>query len=215
MLLSLWRALRLQCIIFCTIFLYNALGASDSSSQPPSNLPPAVPSVFAVEANILIDAPIDVVWSVLLDFSKYPEWNPFVRSQIVTDTFYIPTQDQQVAENLRLIITSQIPPLTPPVTASSQGNILNEHITRENITHFEPDIYRVAWQDLSLDLLIQAERWSALSVFVDQNGEAMTFYESREEYNGVLAETVQDLEGVGLLEGFQAQATALKARAEA
>jgi hypothetical protein len=27
---------------------------------------------------IVIDAPADKVWSVLADFSSYPEWNPFV-----------------------------------------------------------------------------------------------------------------------------------------
>ncbi|KAJ3986410.1 hypothetical protein F5890DRAFT_1407302 [Lentinula detonsa] len=203
-------------IILCIVSLnvYRTLAVSNSTT-PPTNLPPAIPSVFTVEANIMIDAPIDTVWTILLDFPKYPDWNPFVRSQVVTDDFYIPTQDQKVAENLRLIITSQIPPLTPPVTASSLGNPLDEHITRENITHYQPEIYRVAWQDLSLDALIQAERWSALSVFVDQSGDVMTFYESREQYNGVLADTVQDLEGAGLVEGFQAQAATLKARAEA
>ncbi|KAJ3772782.1 hypothetical protein FB446DRAFT_642900 [Lentinula raphanica] len=206
----------LQIIILSSVLLqvHSTLAQSNSTS-PPSNLPPAIPSVFTVEADILINAPIDVVWNVLLDFPSYPDWNPFVRSQIVTDDFYIPTQNQTAAENLRLIITSQIPPLTPPVTASSFGNPLDVHITRENITHFQPEIYRVAWQDLSLDALIQAERWSALSVFTDQSGSVMTFYESREQYNGVLAETVQALEGTGLVEGFQAQATALKTRAEA
>ncbi|KAJ4474480.1 hypothetical protein J3R30DRAFT_3295417 [Lentinula aciculospora] len=214
MFLSSCRASPSIILYIVSLYVYGTLGISNSST-PPSNLPPAVPSIFTVEANILIDAPIDVVWNVLLGFPNYPDWNPFVRSQVVTDSLYIPTQDQKAAENLRLIITSQIPPLTPPVTASSLGDPLNEHITRENITHLQPGIYRVAWQDLSLDALIQAERWSALSVFVDQGGDSLTFYESREEYNGVLAGTVQDLEGAGLLEGFQAQASALKARAEA
>lgn len=27
-----------------------------------------------------IDAPPDVVWDVLLEFERYPEWNPFVRA---------------------------------------------------------------------------------------------------------------------------------------
>jgi hypothetical protein len=27
-----------------------------------------------------INAPIEKVWAILMDFSKYPEWNPFVKS---------------------------------------------------------------------------------------------------------------------------------------
>lgn len=30
------------------------------------------------EAEIIINAPIDVVWGHLTDFSRYPEWNPFI-----------------------------------------------------------------------------------------------------------------------------------------
>jgi len=30
------------------------------------------------EAQIEIQAPIDVVWQKLTDFSRYPEWNPFI-----------------------------------------------------------------------------------------------------------------------------------------
>jgi len=30
------------------------------------------------EAQIEINAPVDIVWKALTDFSKYPEWNPFI-----------------------------------------------------------------------------------------------------------------------------------------
>lgn len=33
-----------------------------------------------ITTTISIAAPIERVWSVLLDFSRYPEWNPFVRA---------------------------------------------------------------------------------------------------------------------------------------
>lgn len=45
-----------------------------------TNLPPLPNGTeFAVGTNITIDAPIDTVWDVLLDWDKYAEWNPFVR----------------------------------------------------------------------------------------------------------------------------------------
>ena len=31
------------------------------------------------KAAVDIDAPLDVVWSVMLDTARYPEWNPFLR----------------------------------------------------------------------------------------------------------------------------------------
>lgn len=33
-----------------------------------------------LETQIEIEAPIDQVWSLLIDFRSYPRWNPFVRS---------------------------------------------------------------------------------------------------------------------------------------
>lgn len=40
-----------------------------------ATLPPkAEDAVLAVTSSILIDAPVDTVWEVLLDFPAYPEW---------------------------------------------------------------------------------------------------------------------------------------------
>lgn len=40
-----------------------------------SVLPPkAEDGVFAVSSSVVIDAPIQTVWDVLLDFPSYPEW---------------------------------------------------------------------------------------------------------------------------------------------
>ncbi len=34
--------------------------------------------MFTIDRTLEIDAPVDVVWNVLTDFSRYGEWNPFV-----------------------------------------------------------------------------------------------------------------------------------------
>ena len=31
-----------------------------------------------ISTEITINAPVDAVWAVLMDFPKYPEWNPFI-----------------------------------------------------------------------------------------------------------------------------------------
>ncbi|KAJ7585343.1 hypothetical protein C8J56DRAFT_788286 [Mycena floridula] len=178
------------------------------AQSPPSHLPPATPGLFDAHANILINASIDKVWSILLDFPSYPDWNPFVRSQIVTDADFNPLADQTPRENLRIIIQSQIPPLKPPVSATTPANPLNAHTTMENITHVDNAEFAVAWALLDTPE-INAERWSVLSDF-----EGQTFYESREVYSGLGAAAVELLFKKGLNEGFEAQAEALKERAE-
>ncbi|MDX1684092.1 MAG: SRPBCC domain-containing protein [Saprospiraceae bacterium] len=33
-----------------------------------------------MESDIIIDAPAQKVWNILMDFESHPEWNPFIRS---------------------------------------------------------------------------------------------------------------------------------------
>jgi hypothetical protein len=182
------------------------------AQTPPSNLPPVTPgAVFEGHANILINAPVQKAWDVLLDFPSYPEWNPFVRKQVVTNALYVPLSDQTPQENLRLIIEAQIPPLPSPVTATTPPNILNEQHSFENITVVDRVRRRVAWKQIMIpDALLTAERWQAVSE-VEGGG---TYYESREAFYGPLASVVDGLMGTALQEGFSAQAAALKVRVE-
>ena len=136
-------------------------------------------------------------------------------SQVVTSEFLVPTSSQPPVEGHRLIIWSQIPPLAPPVNANSFANPLNTRITIENITHVQPDLGRVAWKLFgSPDAILSAERWSAVSAFQDEDGIEWAFYESREVFSGGLAALVGTLQGEGLQQGFDAQAQAMKMRAE-
>lgn len=132
-------------------------------------------------------------------------------SQIVlASELLVPLPDQTPRENLRTFITVQIPPLDPPVNASTPENPLHSQITLENITHIDHETHRAAWAILAPELLLTAERWSVLSIFENQ-----TYYESRDVYNGPVAVAVQLLYEKGLNEAFAAQALALKERAEA
>ncbi len=36
--------------------------------------------MYQIETEIEIAASPERVWSILMDFSAYPEWNPFIRS---------------------------------------------------------------------------------------------------------------------------------------
>jgi len=79
----------------------------------------------------------------------------------------------------------------------------------------QPDLGRVAWKLFgSPDAILSAERWSAVSAFQDEDGIEWAFYESREVFSGGLAALVGTLQGEGLQQGFDAQAQAMKMRAE-
>ncbi|KAI0754916.1 hypothetical protein C8Q80DRAFT_1117465 [Daedaleopsis nitida] len=167
-----------------------------------SNLPPPEPGAFEAASSITINAPIEDVWHALLDFPSYPDWNPFVRSQKLADSLFIPLADQSTPHaGDRLIISVQTPPLPAPVNASTAPNPLHTQFSFENITFLEgAPVFRAAWQQIMIpDFLVNATRWQALSTL--PNGS--TFYEARE---GLL--------GVGLQEGFDAQAAAFKVRVE-
>ena len=44
-----------------------------------TNLPDVSPGVFNISTRIVIGTNTAAVWETLLDFPKYPDWNPFVR----------------------------------------------------------------------------------------------------------------------------------------
>lgn len=134
-----------------------------------------------------------------------------LRSQVVTDSLGIPTEEQKPEENLRLLIQAQIPPLPLPVDANTPADPLHAQISFENITHIDITNRRLAWKAIMLPQpLLHAERWQALSTTED----GKTFYESVEVFQGPVSYVVDALFAQGLQEGFDAQAAALKSRVE-
>ncbi|KAF2197003.1 hypothetical protein GQ43DRAFT_444613 [Delitschia confertaspora ATCC 74209] len=184
------------------------LSAAVPALAQQTNLPPITDGVFAVSASIELNTTRDALWNALTDFPKYPEWNPFVRSAVMTNKLGIPlpADQQHPIENERLIFRVQIPALPLPVDASTPDNILHTQFSLENVTHVQPELGRLAWKYLSPEFLLDSERWTAVSEL--ENGKVL--YESREVYNGVAAGLLQDLYGNGLQESFDAQAQALK-----
>ncbi|KAF2814970.1 uncharacterized protein BDZ99DRAFT_515733 [Mytilinidion resinicola] len=173
-----------------------------------TNLPSVPPGVFSASARIEIATTVPLLWTAVANFSAYPEWNPFVRSAIVTNALAIPlpAPQQWPTENARLFFRVQIPPLPLPVNASTPDNPAHTQTSFENITHVQPTLGRVAWKLLSPDLALEAERWTAVSVAASGNA----LYESREVYRGALAGVLEGLYGAGLQAGFEAQAEALR-----
>jgi hypothetical protein len=84
--------------------------------------------------------------------------------------------------------------------------ILYTQFSNEIVTHVQPELGRLAWK-YTPDLLLQSERWQALS---DDLGNGKVLYESREVFSGELASVLQVTMGRNLQSSFEAQANGLK-----
>lgn len=147
-------------------------------------------------ASIQIDAPLDVVWSVMLDVDRYPEWNPFVvRAECPSPP--------AVGDPIRLHVR----------WANGRGTTSPERISAVDPPDVAADGVRRAslgyvYEGLPAKLgLVRGVRWQRLS----QPAGGPTTYDTVEEFSGPLVR----LAGPGrVAEGFGRHAAALKERAE-
>ncbi|CAL1698177.1 unnamed protein product [Somion occarium] len=165
--------------------------------------PRAEDGVFTMTASATIDAPVEKVWNVLLDFPSYPEWNPFVRSQVVVDAANKPLDDQTPKLGSTLILTVNIPP--------GKDGESHPQKSHEIVTLVDHENHRVAWRYASLpNWLLNAERWQSISLSDD--GKAK--YDTVEVFGGPVAYLVKWITGKDLKKSFDAFADALKKRSE-
>ncbi|KAJ7456901.1 hypothetical protein FB451DRAFT_1275187 [Mycena latifolia] len=172
-----------------------------------SGVPPLSSSgVFTVADSILIDAPREKVWEILLDFGSYKEWNAFVRGQTLVSASGSALADQTPTAGKTMLIR----PVHLPPTMGNPG-FMESHSTTVKITAIDHDNFRAAW--ITANGLpawaLQAERWQMLTV---EGGK--TKYESIEVFRGIIAYVVKFFTGKNLVLGVRAMAEGLKSRAE-
>ncbi|PFH46304.1 hypothetical protein AMATHDRAFT_155684 [Amanita thiersii Skay4041] len=180
-----------------------------------SNLPSITTrGAFSVSATATIDAPIDLVWDVLLDFPSYSQWQvfpsislcPIDRGQVITDKNKRPLADQTPEVGKYLLIA----PVHLPPTMGKPG-WFGTSSAFEIISAVDHDEHRVAWINIDMPrFLLNAERWQVLSV--DPTGQ--TKYETREVFGGFFSYFIKFFLQSSLVHGFSAQAEGLKKRAE-
>ncbi|KAL0574446.1 hypothetical protein V5O48_007510 [Marasmius crinis-equi] len=172
--------------------------------------PEASSAVFILADSVIIDAPIEKVWSILLDFGSYKEWNPFVRNQTVVDAkMGTPLVDQTPSVGCHILMDPvHLPPTMRP---SSELWFWQKNSTRIWISHLDKDNYRVAWRTSGPAFLLEAERWQMLTKTAD----GKVKYETFECFRGPLAYIVKFFVGHNLNKGVRAMAEGLKQRAEA
>ncbi|KAJ6630116.1 hypothetical protein B0H10DRAFT_1985051 [Mycena sp. CBHHK59/15] len=171
-------------------------------------LPPLASSgVFTVSDSIVINAPREKVWNVLLDFASYKEWNPFVRGQTLVSESRTALPDQTPEAGKLLFIS----PAHLPPTMGTPG-FMQSHSTMVRIIVIDRENYRAAW--ITANGLprwaLQTERWQMLTLEED----GRTKYESIEVFRGILGYVVKFFTGKNLVLGVRAMAEGLKSRSE-
>ncbi|KAF8901018.1 hypothetical protein CPB84DRAFT_1708650 [Gymnopilus junonius] len=183
-----------------------------------SHLPPVLSEhVFHVHSSVLIDAPREKVWDILMDFSSYEKWHCYIflsitlicpcrRHMTVTDRKAVPLEDQTIAEGKSIQVVANMEPSLSEPSYANRGNAFVV------VSHFEPENYRVAWKsDMYPSFLLATERWQILTV---DEVTGKTKYENFEVFDGILAYFVKFFVGAKLAKGFVAAGESLKAHAE-
>lgn len=134
-----------------------------------------------------IEAPAAVVWDVLVDYERYPEWNPYTVAGVTT-----------------LEIGTPIDLTLPPYDGSDAL-----FRTREFIRVVDPPHHlRYDSGDEVPGVLGVRDQW------ITELGDGRCAYRTSDAMSGPLADLAIELTGDWIKAGFDAVAYALKARAE-
>ena len=152
---------------------------------------------IAATAAMEINAPLELVWAVMLDFEKYPEWNPFIyQVTALPEAFVIGSRfllHVRWANGATYKSWETLTELEPP--SQTKGGGSTARLT-----------YRYSsWH--AVMGLVRAQREQVLS----QSNGGVTTYRTRESFRGLLARFVPL---AAVKDGFRIHAEALKQRAE-
>jgi uncharacterized protein YndB with AHSA1/START domain len=135
-----------------------------------------------------IDAPAPFVWDVMVDYARYPEWNPYT-----------------VEVQTTLEIGDPID-LTLPNPDGSEGTFVNREFIR---VVDAPHHLRYDTGDELEGIFAYRDQW------IEPLGPERCSYRTTDTFSGEHAALVIESTGAWVKEGFDAVARALKARAEA
>jgi F420H(2)-dependent quinone reductase len=134
-----------------------------------------------------IEAPAELVWSVLVDFDRYGAWNPF--------TFRVETALELGADVLLHL---------PHPTAAGKTFTMREHLQMIDPPHH----LQYGTGADNPRMVAVRDQW------VDHLGGGRSRYRTADAFEGEDAQTAYDAMGEWIREGFNATAHALKVRAE-
>jgi uncharacterized protein YndB with AHSA1/START domain len=140
-----------------------------------------------VSITVEIDAPQEFVWSVLVDYPKYPEWNPYTVR--VDTTFELGTE-----------IVLHLPDPNAPGQTFPNREFLRIIDAPRHLRYDTADAFD--------GLFAYRDQW------VEDLGGGRSSYRTTDVFTGELAPMVFQMQQEWVTNGFNAVARALKARAE-
>jgi hypothetical protein len=152
---------------------------------------------IAATAAIEIKSPLELAWAVMLDFEKYPEWNPFIyKVTALPESFVIGSNfllHVRWANGATYKSWETLTELESP--SQTKGGSSTARLT-----------YRYSSWQAGMGL-VRAQREQVLA----QSAGKVTTYYTRESFHGLLAGFVPL---AAVKDGFQVHAEALKKRVE-
>lgn len=145
-------------------------------------------SVLIESVVVEIDAPQALVWDVLVDYARYPEWNPYT---VRVDT------ELSVNADVVLHLPDPANPGSTFTTTEVMRVIEAPHHLQYDTADNLPGIFAVR------------DQW------VEDLGDGRSSYRTTDAFSGEFALVAFDLQGSWVKAGFDAVAHAIKARAEA
>ncbi len=143
---------------------------------------------LVTSVTVQIDAPAAFVWEVLVDYPRYPEWNPYT-----------------IAAETTLELGDRIDLTLPQVDGSDSTFINREFIRIVDAPHH-------LRYDTGEEMQgIKGQR----DQYIAETGPDTCEYYTTDTLSGELADLVMETTGDWIKSGFDSVATSLKARAEA
>ncbi|MGH8353881.1 MAG: SRPBCC domain-containing protein [Pseudomonas sp.] len=149
----------------------------------------AAQNYLVTSLTVAIDAPAALVWEVLVDLERYPQWNPFTVK--VESTL-------KLGEPVNLFLPDPARP----------GELL--HVAEQLAAFERPTL--LAWEMIASASNPDAARREQ---HIEASGAASCSYYTSDLFLGPTAPSVMENHGPWVKQGFDAVALALKVRAEA
>ena len=145
-------------------------------------------SLLIESVTVEIDAPQSLVWDVLVDYARDPEWNPYT---VRVDTAL------SVGADVVLHLPDPANPGSTFTTTEVMRVIDEPHHLQYDTADNLPGIFAVR------------DQW------VEDLGDGRSSYRTTDVFSGEFAQVAYDLQGAWVKAGFDAVAHAIKDRAEA
>ena len=146
-----------------------------------------MPHVVIAARKVEINAPVSLVWEILFDLARYPEWNPYT-----------------------VRIDADLSKLGNPVGLHVQMNPKKRLLQVERLRICEPE-KQLSWgMQILHPWILCAQRYQTL----EKLGTEKCSYYTEDVFDGILVGIMMKMYGADVERGFNAISEALKLRAE-